>query len=172
MSSGGVFMLTLAGCKARLRRCCAALDQNGIGLAVLSDYRSVYYLSGHLREEEIPQLLIVKADGKTILITDVQPLQYGADEVSTYKGYTADWPVGFAAVAAQAAQSLTAKLPRITGPVRRVALEKDRLSAVLFEAILARWPAAEHADATRLLNKLRKSCIRVKTQTKSSLSRS
>jgi Xaa-Pro aminopeptidase len=150
-------MLTLAGCKIRLDRFRAALDQHGIDLAVLSNYRSVYYLCGHLREVELPQLLIVTADGNTILITDSQPAQCAAAEVSTYEDYSADWPKRFAAITVQAARTLKAKLAKINAPVRRIAMERDRLSAALLDVLVARWPNAEQVDAVVLIDKLRKS---------------
>lgn len=150
-------MLTREGCQERLRRFCAELDRLGIDLAVVSNYRNVYYLSAHLREVELPQILIVRADGKSVLITDAQPTQSGADEVVIYESYSVDWPISFAGISDKARLALRSALGKLTGPIQRFALEKDRLSALLLEVVLARWPKAEHAEAAPLFYKLRKS---------------
>src|SRR6516225_355087 len=77
---GGTVMLTLEGCRSRLARFREELDEQGVDLAVLSNYRNVYYLSGHLREVELPQFLVVEPKGKVVLITDTQPVQSAAEE--------------------------------------------------------------------------------------------
>src|SRR5579872_2471442 len=91
----GVSMLNLQNCRTRMGRFCSQLVEEEIDLAILSNYRNVYYLSGHLREVESPQLLIVTPEGSSILITDVLPTQTIADEVLAYENYSIDWPVSF-----------------------------------------------------------------------------
>jgi Xaa-Pro aminopeptidase len=149
-------MLTPDGCQRRLARFRLELDRQSIDLAVLSNYRSVYYLSGHLRELELPQLFVVESRGKTVLITDAQPAQCSADEVVLYEAYSIDWPVSFSAISRKAARTLEGVLAGATPPVRRIGLERDRLSALLGEVITSCFPAAEQVEAGPILDRLRK----------------
>jgi Xaa-Pro aminopeptidase len=149
-------MLTLEGCKTRLGRFRRELEEQGIGLAVLSNYRHVYYLSGHLREGDLPQFLVVSPQGKTVLITDSRPGECAADEVVLYEAYSVDWAISFAGIVRKAAQVLKDVLARIATNARRIGLEKDRLAWACAEAILARFPATEQVEVGPLLYKMRK----------------
>jgi Xaa-Pro aminopeptidase len=149
-------MLTTDGCQRRLTRLRRELGRQGIDLAVLSDYRTVYYFSGHLREVELPQLFVIGPKGRTVLITDAQPTQCSADEVFAYEAYSIDWPVSFSAITLKAAQTLREVLKGITMPVRRIGLEKDRLSALFGELITACFPDAEQVETGPITDSLRR----------------
>jgi Xaa-Pro aminopeptidase len=128
-----------------------------LDLVILSDYRNIYYLTGHLRETELPQLLVVDTrTATTWLITDTSPTQGAADVVSIYESYSVEWPVSFAAITAKAAQALDLVLEGIVPPVKRIALEKSRLSATFSDVIARRCPSAEQMDATAMLARLRR----------------
>jgi Xaa-Pro aminopeptidase len=149
-------MLTLEGCRSRLARFREELDEQGVDLAVLSNYRNVYYLSGHLREVELPQFLVVEPKGKVVLITDTQPVQSAAEEVINYEAYSVDWPISFRGISQKAAQALKSVLKSATTTGRRIGLEPDRLSALFAEVIAGYRPAAEQVDIGPLLYRLRK----------------
>jgi Xaa-Pro aminopeptidase len=150
-------MLTLEGCGTRLAKFRGELEKQGIDLVVLSNYRHVYYLSGHLREVELPQFLVIASEGKTVLVTDVQPAQSAADEVVVYEAYSVDWPISYVGIAQKAAQVLQGVLAATATTVRRIGLEKDRLAWLFAEVILGRFPAAGQVDVGPFLYKLRKS---------------
>jgi Xaa-Pro dipeptidase len=151
-----VSVLTPEGCRSRLARFSAALNEHRVDAAVLSNYRSIYYLSGHLRETELPQLLVVQPGAKPVLVTDSAPAAPFDGETLVYESYSVDWPVSFGAVTAKAAQALETALGRVRGTPRTVALEKDRLAAELFGTIARRWPSAEWPSAGALLAPLRR----------------
>jgi len=141
-------MLSLDGCTVRLNRFKAVLETEGVDAAVLSNPRTIYYLSGHLREEESPQFLVVTPDRRTILVTDSAPSMCTADEVLTYESYSIDWPVSFAAVAARAGASLEQAIGKIKAPTVSVGIERERLNCVFFELLARRWPAAKIHNLT------------------------
>jgi Xaa-Pro aminopeptidase len=149
-------MLTLDGCTARLNRFKAALDAQRVDVAVLSNLRTVYYLSGHLREEEFPQFLLIGPNRRTVLITDSTPSLSTADEVLTYESYSIDWPVSFAAVLAKSAVALDNALGTISGPVVYLGIERERLNCVFFELLTRRWQTAEIRDITPVVCELRR----------------
>ncbi|HLJ85363.1 MAG TPA: Xaa-Pro peptidase family protein [Candidatus Angelobacter sp.] len=137
-------------------RFCSQLVEEEIDLAILSNYRNVYYLSGHLREVESPQLLIVTPEGSSILITDVLPTQTIADEVLAYENYSIDWPVSFEAVCVKAAEVLRKAIKGLRRRVYRVAVEPSRFNNLFAEVLRDCWPEAELSEATRILSKLRR----------------
>jgi len=149
-------MLTLEGCRSRLARFRGELEKQGIDLAVLSNYRSVYYLAGHLREVELPQFLVVGPMGKTVLITDTQPDQSAVDEVICYEAYSIDWPITFGGMSQNASRALKSALTTNAGTVNRLGVERDRLSVLFAEVIVGCFPTAQQIDAGQLLYKLRK----------------
>jgi Xaa-Pro aminopeptidase len=149
-------MLTLEGCRSRLARFRGGLEKQGIDLAVLSNYRNVYYLTGHLREVELPQFLVVEPMGKAVLITDTETTQSAADEVITYEAYSIDWAISYNGISQKAAEALKSVLTTRARTVKRIALESDRLSALFEQVIVGQFPTAEQVDAGLLLYKLRK----------------
>lgn len=149
-------MLTLVGCKTRLDRFRREIEKQGMDLVVISNYRHVYYLSGHLREIELPQFLILAPRGRTVLITDAPPTESTADEVVTYEAYSVDWPISYPGIAQKAAQVLKAALSGMVPTARRLGLEKDRVAALFADVILGCFPGIEQADVGPLLYKLRK----------------
>jgi Xaa-Pro dipeptidase len=153
---GETVVLTLEGCRSRLARFREELEKQGIDLAVLSNYRNVYYFSGHLREVELPQFLVVGPMGRAVLITDTRPTQSAADEVISYEAYSIDWPISFRGISQKAAQALKDVLTTAGAPVSRLGLERDRLSALSTEVIAGCFPTAEQVDVGLVVYKLRK----------------
>lgn len=74
----------------------------------------------------------------------------------TYETMSLDWPVSFAGVNERVAAWLRDRLGRMSGALRRVAVEKDRVSGAILAAITSRWPGAELVDAGGLLNPMRR----------------
>ncbi len=150
-------MLTQEACQRRLSRFREILDQDKIGVAVISNYRNIYYLSGHLREVEFPQFLIVGAGDNSVLITDKEPERCTSDEIVTYEVYSTDWPASYPRISENAVRALTDVLSGMkrTG-IRRLGLEKDRLSALALESIGYCFPAVDQFDVGPSLYRLRK----------------
>jgi Xaa-Pro aminopeptidase len=148
-------MLSLEACGKRLDRFREELARQGIGLAVVSNYRNVYYLAGHLREVELPQCLVIGPKGKTVLITDTPPAASAADEVATYEAYSLDWPVSYRGISQKAAEVLQGALARVPAALK-VGVEKDRLSVLFADVISGHSPLAEQVDLGPVLNRLRK----------------
>src|SRR5437867_12759267 len=134
-------MLTLEACRQRLNAFCAALREERIDLAVLANYRHAYYFSGHLRETDLPQILLASAEGKTILITDVSPPECAADELMIYESYSIDWPVSFAEVCARAVRLLRVSCGKFRSGILRIAIEKERTCGIVLETVRVCWPA-------------------------------
>ncbi len=59
--------LTKAGCKDRQRRFINYLNDHGFDLAVITDWRDVYYFTGVIKEMTYPRALIIDAGGKATL---------------------------------------------------------------------------------------------------------
>lgn len=149
-------MLNLDCCRSRLNRFKGELEARRVDVAILSNPRTVYYFTGHLREEEFPQLLVIWPDRRTLLVTDSPPGSCTADEVLAYESYSIDWPVSLAAVLARAASALESALAPIHDSVASLGLERERLNSVLFEQSTRRWPKAEIQDMTPVVNGLRR----------------
>jgi Xaa-Pro aminopeptidase len=149
-------MLNLDCCRTRLNRFKAALEEQRVDVAILSNPRTVYYFTGHLREEEFPQLLLIHPDRRAILVTDSPPGSCASDEVRTYESYSIDWPVSLAAVLAKASLELESALAAIHGSVATVGIERERVNSVLFEKIARRWQEAEIRDLTPVVCELRR----------------
>jgi Xaa-Pro aminopeptidase len=149
-------MLNVECCRTRLNRFKVALEARRVDVAILSNPRTVYYLTGHLREEEFPQLLVILPNRRTILITDSPPVSSAADEVSTYESYSIDWPVSFAGILSRAAAALESSLAPLHGLVASLGIERERLNSVLFELITRRWQTAEIRDMTPVICELRR----------------
>lgn len=124
---------------------------------MLSNYRNIYYLSGHLRETDLPQFLVVEPEGKSTLITDIEPAECTANEIVTYESYSIDWPPSFAGITQKAISGLKETLTSARPKVHRVGLEKDRLPASAVEVIADYFSPSDHVDVGAFLCKLRKS---------------
>jgi Xaa-Pro aminopeptidase len=149
-------MLTIPNCRQRLEAFCASLAAERIELAVITNYRHVYYLTGHLRETELPQVLLVSAEGESTLITDSQPSECAAGDVKVYESYSINWPVSFAGICEKVANAILDACGRFRGGVRRIAIERERTSALLLEPVRAFWPGADYFDAGPMLARLRR----------------
>ena len=63
-------ILTKAGCKDRQRRFIKYLNDHGFDLAVITDWRDVYYFTGVIKEMTYPRALIIDAGGMATLIVE------------------------------------------------------------------------------------------------------
>src|ERR1051325_4583654 len=80
-------MLTLDGCRARQQRFRERLEQAGMGGALISAPRDIYYLTGLLAENGIypfPSVLYLGTDGGSWLATWVEEGDAVVDERLTY----------------------------------------------------------------------------------------
>lgn len=94
-------MLTKAGCLLRQERWRGWMEQQRIGVTAFSDYRDIYYFTGvyipfHLAGTVTPLLLLLFADGRSILFIDSasavggfdavvpESAGYGVSEIVTY----------------------------------------------------------------------------------------
>ncbi len=77
-------MLSVEQSKKRQERLLERMAEHKIDLAVVSDYRHVYYLTGRLAQAEQPTILLLGADGSTILIAPEGPGEAAADRVLMY----------------------------------------------------------------------------------------
>jgi Xaa-Pro aminopeptidase len=148
-------MLTKEGCGERLAGFREELAQQGIDLALVSNYRNVYYLSGHLREVELPQCLVIGPSGKTALITDAPPAESTADEVARYEAYSLAWPISFRGISEKASEALKSVLAGVPA-ARKIGVEKDHLRVLFGEVISGHSPHAELVDVGPLLYRSRK----------------
>jgi Xaa-Pro aminopeptidase len=151
-------MLTAQNCQHRLTRLAEILSRQNIDVVVLSDYRSIYYVTGHLRETQFPQAFVLDLrTGASQLIIDIDPSLPLKSKVDVYESYSLDWPVSFPTITAKAAEAFEHALKSAAPTAKRLALEKPRLCATFFEVIAHHFPAAEHVDAIDILAKLRRS---------------
>lgn len=150
-------ILTPEGCKQRLTRFHKLLEEQRLDVAVVSNSRHVYYLIGHLCETDLPQVLVVCPGSKTVLVTDSEPDAATSHEVITYESVSIDWPVSFAGIVARAAEGLRRAMGTVKSSIRRVGLEKDRLSGTLLEAVASRWSGAERVELAPIFGRMRKS---------------
>lgn len=149
-------MLELDSCRTRLHRFFKVLESHRVDVAVLSNPRTVYYFTGHLREEDFPQLLVIAPGRRTTLVTDAPPASCVADDVAAYESYSIEWPVSLASVIDKAGAALDGVLAAIGGAVSSLGLEKERLNSVLFERITQRWPGANVENLTPAIGTLRR----------------
>jgi Xaa-Pro aminopeptidase len=81
-------MLKLENCRERQRRMLRCMEEHKLDIVVLANPKTVYYFTGALVDASLPQAFVLTASGKSLLVTNQQPLQAAADRVVTYTGYT------------------------------------------------------------------------------------
>lgn len=80
-------MLTQDGCRRRQERLRALLEREGIGAALISDPRDVYYLTGFLAPSvpAFPILFYLETDGRSVLAAHTAEQPAAVDERATYE---------------------------------------------------------------------------------------
>lgn len=80
-------MLTRDGCRGRQERVRALLERGGIGAALISDPRDVYYLTGFLAPAvpAFPVLLYLETGGRAVLAAHTAEEPAAVDERATYE---------------------------------------------------------------------------------------
>ena len=81
-------MLKLDACHQRQGRLLAHMEAGGIALAVLGNPKTIYYFTGSLVDPHRHHAFLLDSDGRSLLITNVEPSQCAAESVDLYTGYT------------------------------------------------------------------------------------
>ena len=76
--------LTREGCRNRQLRFAGWLGQQGFNLAVLTDWRDIYYFTGAIKEVPYPRAVIIQDDGHTTLLAESEYPQAVADRQEVY----------------------------------------------------------------------------------------
>ena len=115
-------MLTKEGCQGRIKRLLTVMEDLGLGGAVLSDPRELYYFCGVPLPPggDWATLALVRASGQVIVVTSEGRLPLVGDVVDTYP-----WHVGFTRNLDHLRQA-TARLKRL--------IRKGKLGAVGYQA--------------------------------------
>jgi Xaa-Pro dipeptidase len=87
-------MLNLESCRGRQRRLLEEMQQRELDVAVLSNPKTIYYLTGARLEAERPQAFVLKADGASLLVSNAEPCVHAAGQFELYTGYTLERAFG------------------------------------------------------------------------------
>lgn len=124
-------MLSLLNCRERQARLVHVMREHRLDVVVLSNPKTIHYLSGALTDPAQPQAFGIRATGESLLVTNAKPEQAAADEVLLYTGYTLDRPFSRATMH-QELVAMVARRYRRAGPA---ALEFDYAGHALGAAL-------------------------------------
>ena len=85
------FMLKIENCRERQSRLLKLMEDGAIGLAVLTNPKTIYYFSGVLVNPALPHAFLLSEAGRSVLLTDApitgshEPPAAAADEVEMYR---------------------------------------------------------------------------------------
>ncbi len=146
-------MLSIEQSRMRQRRLVEQMAEHGIDLAVVCDYRHVYYLTAQLVEPSRPVVLLVSSEGAATLIGPELSDAAAADNVLTYPTFSITKLVDD--LADDVSQLLVRALSRFGSPLRMFvepSAMPDRVAAVLRDQI----PQVSWVDLRPTMLKLRK----------------
>ncbi len=146
-------MLSVEQSKRRQRRLLDEMAERGIDLAVVSDYRHVYYLTAGLAAPDQPTVLLLSSDGATTLIGPSGDAPVAVDVVLTYPTFSIETLVDD--LAADAAVLLGKAVRRVKPPLR-VFVEPSALPARLEGVLRTTTSQAEWVDLRPTMLALRK----------------
>ncbi len=146
-------MLSVASSKSRQRRLLDQMAERRVGLAVVTDYRHVYYLTARLVEPDQPVVLLLSSDGATTLIGPEAAGPVAADRVLTYPTFSVTKLVDDLTI--DAADLLGEAIGRVKPPLRMF-VEPSMLSARLEGVVRQNVAQADWVDLRPTLLRLRK----------------
>ncbi len=130
-------MLNIENCKTRQQRLLREMEPRGIGLAVITNLRNIYYFTGALLDASRPQVFALASSGRSLLITNREPPPAAADRVELYTWYTLDRVITPVTMTAEATAALRTFIEAAGG---RVAVELESMNAGLASALSGREP--------------------------------
>lgn len=143
-------MLSVNNCLERQRRLLDRMVEQEISAAVVANPKNVYYLTGALNDPSLPQIFVLTAGGRSLLISNAEPRQYAAESLELYTAYTLERPFLRHTMHAEAIGRLARFLEGERGAI---GIEFDSASA----ALAAAFPAGVgRADLTPVLLDLRR----------------
>ena len=161
-------MLSVEQSKARQRRLLDVMTEQHIDLAVVTDYRHVYYLTARLAQPDQPTVLLLSSDGATTLIGPDSDAPSAADRVIAYPTFSVETLIDD--LAADAADLLGAAMGKVRSPARMF-VEPSTLSERLAAVLREHAPQGEWVDLRPTMLQLRKrkdpdeiACIRASTR--------
>ncbi len=122
--------LTQGGCRNRQQRFAGWLGQQGFDLAILTDWRDVYYFTGAIKEVPYPRAVIIQDDGRTTLLAEAEYPQAAADRQEIYALLT------MATLNFDPNDRLTTVLKDCLPKARRTAVQRESLLHQAAQAIL------------------------------------
>jgi Xaa-Pro dipeptidase len=146
-------MLNVEQSKVRQRRLRDEMAEHRIDLAVVSDYRHVYYLTASLVDPQQPVVLLLSSDGAATLIAPEGPPQAAADQLALYPTFSVERLVDD--LVSDAATLLDDGLRRFKSPLRMF-VEPSALPARLATVLKDRIPQVEWVDLRPTMLRLRK----------------
>lgn len=159
-------MLTKEGCLNRQARLRDALEVKGIDLAVITSVNLVYYFTGVLADPKFPQVLVLRTDGKSCLVTNIETRCETVSRLRSYEFSSIERVVTRQTIAEEAAHLLKEELCGFYGP-RRVGIEFESAGWLFGSILVSCWPKAELINLTPFLIAIRRhkeadelSCIR------------
>jgi len=146
-------MLTVEMSKVRQRRLREEMEAHRIDLAVVCDYRHVYYLTAGLAEATQPAVFLLAADGSNTLIAPEGLPPVAAEQVLTYPTFSIETLVDD--LAEDATRLLEQALKRFPSPLRMF-VEPSAMSARMGALLHDRVPQVEGVDLRPTMLHLRK----------------
>ncbi len=137
-------MLKLENCRERQKRLLEKMEAASLGLAVLTNPKTIYYFSGALLDPTLPHALLVDAAGKSLLVTHgpagqpPEPPKSAADDAELYVFHCIERdvnPTTWHADVAGLVQSAVRRMLPGGGGSGDVGLEFEFLSLAVAEAI-------------------------------------
>jgi Xaa-Pro aminopeptidase len=146
-------MLDVEQSKVRQGRLRDEMAEHRIDLAVVSDYRHVYYLTASLVDPQQPVVLLLSSDGATTLIAPEGRLHVAADQVVVYPTFSVEKLIDD--IVCDAATLLEEALRRFKPPLRMF-VETSALPARLAAVLKDRIPQVDWVDLRPTMLRLRK----------------
>lgn len=146
-------MLTVQHSKIRQRRLLDEMSARRIDLALITDYRHVYYLTARLAEPDQPTALLLSADGATTLIAPAGDQPAAADRILTYTTFSITKLVDDLV---EDAAALLRDALKTTAPPLRIFVEPSTLPARLLDVLRDGIPQSTWLDLRPTMLRLRK----------------
>lgn len=122
--------LSQKGCRNRQQRLAGWLSRRGFNLAVLSDWRDVYYFTGAIQAVPYPRAVVIQDDGRTTLLAEAEYPHAVADHQEIYSLQT------MATLNFDPNQRLTATMGKCLSKAGKIAVQSESLSYAAAQLIL------------------------------------
>jgi len=146
-------MLSVEQSRVRQRRLLDVMAERRIDLAVVTDYRHVYYLTARLAQPDQPTVLLLSSDGAATLIGPESDAPAAADRVLAYPTFSVEKLIDD--LVADAADLVDAAMGQITSPTQMF-VEPSTLPDRLAVMLRQRAGQAEWIDLRPTMLQLRK----------------